>query len=72
VSDHPATFTVYTPSGPTNACVKHARAIENLFVRVLGFRVQATKAPEGAQCDNCINESRKAGASDKGETTNDE
>ncbi len=54
--DFPAVFTMHCPSGATNACVKHARTIETLFQRMWGMRVQATKAPEGAQCDNCVNE----------------
>jgi hypothetical protein len=62
-SDFPAVFTMHCPSGDTNACVKHARAIETLFQRMWGTRVQATKAPEGSQCDNCVNEiARTTGA----------
>lgn len=53
---HPAIFTMHCHSGPTNACVKHARSIETLYQRMWGIRVQATKAPEGSQCDNCVNE----------------
>lgn len=52
---YPAAFTMHTPSGPTHACVKHARGIESLF-RFMGAHVNATKAPDGAQCDNCLNE----------------
>lgn len=56
-----AAFTMHAPSGPTNACVKHARQIEGLF-RFLGVRVAATKAPEGTQCDNCVNETKATGS----------
>lgn len=55
----PATFTVHTPQGPTHCCVKHARAVEGLF-RFLGSYTNATKAPEGTQCENCINEAKGA------------
>ena len=55
-ADHPAVFTMHCHSGPTNACVKHARSIETLYQRMWSIRVQATKAPEGSQCDNCVNE----------------
>jgi hypothetical protein len=56
----PAAFTVHWASGPTPCCVKHARALINLGA-MLGTRVPATAAAEGAQCENCINEA-KAGA----------
>lgn len=55
MSDYPAIFTVHTPTGPTNACVKHARGVEKLF-RFMGVHTNATRAPDGAQCDNCVNE----------------
>jgi hypothetical protein len=58
---YPAVFTMHTPSGPTDCCVKHARAVENLF-RFMGAHVNATKAPDGAQCANCINEAKKGAA----------
>ena len=58
--DFPATFTMHAPSGATHACVKHARQIESLM-RFMGAHVNATKAPEGAQCGNCVNEA-KAGS----------
>ena len=57
-STFPAVFTMHCPSGATNACVKHARTIETLYQRMWGMRVQATKAPEGSQCDNCVNEAK--------------
>ncbi len=60
-SDHPAAFTMHCPSGTTNACVKHARAIENLFSSMWGMRIPATAAPEGAPCDNCVNEAKATG-----------
>lgn len=53
----PAVFTMHTPQGPTHACVRHARMVENLF-RFMGAHVNATKAPEDAQCANCINDAR--------------
>jgi len=58
-SDFPAVFTMHCPSGATNACVRHANIIEGLFQRMWGMRVRAIKAPEGSQCDNCVNEAKK-------------
>jgi len=54
----PATLTVHTPSGPTNACTHHAEKVVALFT-FMGAYVNCTEAPEGSQCDNCINESKK-------------
>lgn len=56
-NEFPAVFTMHAPNGPTNACVNHARQIEGLF-RMLGAHVAATKAPDGSQCDNCVNAAR--------------
>lgn len=56
----PAKFTMHAPNGATNACVEHARQIDGLFVRMWGMRIQATAAPEGAQCDNCVNTAKAA------------
>ncbi len=61
MSNFPAVFTVHTPQGPTHACVKHARAVENLF-RFMGAHVNAIRAPDGAECANCINEAESAKA----------
>lgn len=58
----PAVFTVHTPQGPTDCCVKHAQAVEALF-RFLGAHVNATKAADGAECANCINEAKDKGVS---------
>lgn len=55
--EHPATFTMHTPSGPTHCCVKHARQLEGLM-RMLGAHTNAVKAPEGAECENCKNEAQ--------------
>lgn len=52
-----AKFTMHTPSGPTNCCVKHARQLEGLM-RMLGAHTAATKAPDGAVCENCENEAK--------------
>jgi hypothetical protein len=60
--DFPAVFTMHCPAGPTNACVKHARGIETLFTRMFGLRVPSSVAPEGSQCDNCVNEAKTAGS----------
>lgn len=56
--EHPATFTMHTPSGSTHCCVKHARQLEHLM-RMLGAHTNAVKAPEGAECENCKNEAKK-------------
>jgi len=55
--EHPAIFTMHTPSGPTYCCVKHARQLEGLM-RMLGAHTKAVKAPEGAVCENCENEAK--------------
>ena len=57
---YPATFTMHTPQGPTDCCVKHARMVENLF-RFMGAHVNATKAAADAQCANCVNEAEANG-----------
>ena len=49
---------MHCPAGTTNACPTHARAIQNLFRRVFHLQIQATGAPDGAQCDNCVNEKK--------------
>lgn len=51
----PAVFTMHTPSGATDCCVRHARMAERIF-RAMGFHTNATKAAEGAECANCVNE----------------
>lgn len=55
----PAVFTMHTPQGPTHCCVKHARQAEALF-RFMGAYTNATKAPDGAECANCINEAKQS------------
>ena len=60
VHHHPAEFTVHTPTGPVHSCVKHARQIEG-FMRMLGAHTHAVKAPDGAECANCINEAKAKG-----------
>ena len=57
---HPAEFTVHTPTGPAHSCIKHARQIEGLM-RLLGAHTHAVKAPDGAECANCINEAKAKG-----------
>jgi hypothetical protein len=56
--DMQATFIAHTPSGPTPCCVAHARKIGGLL-RFLGAHVNFTKAPDGAQCENCVNEAKR-------------
>jgi hypothetical protein len=58
MTEHPATFTMHTPNGPTDCCVDHARKLEALM-RMLGVHTKAVKAPEGATCKNCENEAMK-------------
>lgn len=55
----PATQTLHTPSGPTNACDEHAEKGAALF-RFLGAHVNSTVLDEPAECENCGNE-HKAG-----------
>lgn len=51
----PATQTVYTPSGPTNACDSHAAKLMGLMA-FLGTYTNSTPAKEGAECANCRHE----------------
>lgn len=60
-TDYPATCAVHCPSGPTNACDEHAHAVESLM-RLMGARTVRTPVPEGAQCDNCVNEAKNRDA----------
>lgn len=55
---YPAVLTMHCPSGTTNACARHARTIQNLFGGMWGMRIASTPAPDGAQCDNCVNEAK--------------
>ena len=52
-----ATFTMHTVQGPIHCCVKHARQLESVM-RMLGAHTSATKAPDGAVCENCENEAK--------------
>ena len=54
---YPATCTVHTPSGPTNACEEHAAKAENLFA-FMGAHTNRTVLTEPAECDNCMNENK--------------
>lgn len=58
IVDYPATVTVHWPSKPVDACEKHAKELMALGA-FMGPHIAATKADDGAQCSNCINESRK-------------
>lgn len=57
---YPATQTVHTPSGPTNACDEHAAGIYNLIGGILGGHVNSTQLEEPAECDNCVNENKNS------------
>ncbi len=52
-----ATRTVHCPSGATNACDKHAEQVTALM-NFIGAHVNHTIPPEGAVCDNCVNEAK--------------
>lgn len=56
--EYPAIWTVHTPNGPTNACEIHADKVQRLIL-YMGAYTNRTPAPEGAVCDNCINEAKK-------------
>lgn len=58
----PATFLVHWPTGPTACCANHARALIRLG-QMLGSHIAATKAPDDAECMNCINEAKADAAS---------
>ena len=52
---YPATCTVHTPSGPTNACDEHARQLLALM-GMLGAHANITALAEPSSCANCVNE----------------
>ena len=52
---YPATHTVHWPSGPVDACEKHAKQLA-AFGRHLGVHIAVTVAPDNAQCYNCKHE----------------
>lgn len=55
---HPAVFTLHTPTGFTHCCVRHARMGQRIY-QAMGYYTNATKAPDGAQCENCVNEAKR-------------
>ena len=57
-NEYPATRVVHWPSGPVDACEKHARQLVGL-ANMLGSHVGVGVALPGAQCSNCINEAAK-------------
>lgn len=54
----PATRTVHCPNRPVNACDRHVEQITGMMA-FLGTHVIHTAAPDGAQCDNCVNEHKE-------------
>lgn len=58
IVDHPATATVHWPSGPVDACAQHAKKLM-MLAQFMGSHAVSTKAGDGAQCSNCINEAKK-------------
>ncbi len=59
IDEFPAMAVVHWPSGPVNACSRHAGELMALG-RFMGTHIAVTKADDGAQCSNCINENKKA------------
>jgi len=55
---HPAVWTVHAPNGFLHTCESHANKLESLM-RFMGASTSKTPAPEGTQCENCINETKK-------------
>ena len=55
---HPAVWTVHTHCGPRNACALHAAKLEKLMA-FLGSHTNKTPAPEGVECENCVNEMKQ-------------
>jgi len=56
--EYPAALIVHTPSGPVASCEAHAAKIKALMA-FMGAHTNATPAPEGAECVNCRNESKR-------------
>ena len=55
--DFPATKIAHWPGRDTACCDEHAVQIQGVG-KVIGYPVSFTAAPEGAQCDNCINSNK--------------
>lgn len=52
---YPATHVAHWATGPVNCCGEHARQLVGLG-SFLGAHVALTKAEDGAECSNCVNE----------------
>jgi hypothetical protein len=55
----PAMFLALTPTGEVPCCVVHARQMARVM-HSLGTHLSFLRAPESAQCSNCVNEAKKA------------
>lgn len=55
----PATHVAHWATGPVNCCEEHCRQIVGLG-GFMGAHVAVTKAAPGAECSNCLNESKSA------------
>ena len=56
--EYPATCTVHSPSGATDACDEHARQIEAVM-GMLGGHTNRTYLEKESECSNCVNEGKK-------------
>lgn len=56
---YPATVVVHWATGPVDCCEQHANQLVALG-NMLGGHTPASKAKEGAECSNCINENKTA------------
>jgi hypothetical protein len=57
-ASHPAEVLVYTVQGPEPCCRYHADKLAAIM-RFMGVFTNEAPAPEGTQCNNCINEDKK-------------
>jgi hypothetical protein len=66
MNDYPAKSTVHWPGRePIFMCLRHTTQAERI-ADAMGFYVPVTHAvPEGAQCQNCINEAQKTSGASK-------
>ena len=55
---YPATKVVHWHDGPVNACDEHCSQLVGLANFMGTLHVVVTKAVDGAECSNCINEAQ--------------
>lgn len=60
-SEYPAKYTVFWPGQTIHVCERHHGGITNLSA-AMGMSMPDSREEEGHECENCVNEARKAGS----------